>query len=125
MKKELFAAILLLALLAGGAYNTRFLGGFTGEIADTLALSAERCGRGDYELALTLADSALEQWLSRESYAGIFLRHTEIDAVTYGFHELIGALKTEPESAAALYSGLEGHLRSLSDMERVTVASVF
>ena len=32
MKRELFAALLLLALLAGGAANTRFLDGFTGKI---------------------------------------------------------------------------------------------
>ncbi len=125
MKKELFAAILLFALLAGGAFNTRFLDGFTGELSGELAVSEARCRAGDYDGALELADKAHEKWHSREAYTGIFIRHTEIDAVTYGFHELIGALETEPESALAMYAALEGHVRSLYEMERVTAASVF
>ena len=113
MKRELFAALLLLALLAGGAANTRFLDGFTGKICGTLAVSEASCRAGDYERALTLADEALGIWRSREAYTGVFIRHTEIDAVTYGFHDLISALEAEPESALAMYSGLTGHVRSL------------
>lgn len=125
MKRELFAALLLLALLAGGAANTRFLGSFTGKICGTLAVSEASCRAGDYERALTLADEALGIWRSREAYTGVFIRHTEIDAVTYGFRDLISALEAEPENALAMYSGLTGHVRSLYEMERVTAASVF
>ena len=59
MKRELFAALLLLALLAGGAANTRFLDSFTGKICGTLAVSEASCRAGDYERARTLADEAL------------------------------------------------------------------
>ena len=125
MKKELLAAILLLALLVGGALNARFLDGFTREINDALSQSQERCAAGSYDAALSLAEAAHKKWHSREAYTGVFIRHSEIDAVTYGFHDLIGALEAEPESAAALYPGLIGHVRSLYEMERVNWGSVF
>lgn len=126
MKKEVFALVLLLALLAGGLYNTHYLRSFTSGLADTLHVSESSCAAGEYERALELAERAHESWHSRAAYAGIFIRHTEIDAVTYGFHDLISALKSsEPEGAAMLYSGLIGHIESLYEMERLSPASIF
>ena len=125
MKKELIAAILLCALLICGALNTHFLGSFTGEICSALEVSGQYCASGEYPRALTLAEAAHGLWHGRALYAGIFIRHSETDAVSYGFHELISALETEPEGAAALYAALIAHVRSLYDMERVTLGSVF
>lgn len=125
MKKELFAAVLLFALFAGGAYNTSYLEGFTGELCEALEESEAACEAGDYSRALALADAAHERWHSREAYTGIFIRHTEIDAVTYGFHDLVGALEAGSGGAREMYPALAGHVRSLYEMERVGWASVF
>ena len=126
MKKELFALALLAALFAGSLFNTRFIGSLTDDMTAALDKSADCCAAGDYSGALESAGEAVELWSSRAAWAGIFIRHTEIDAVSYGFLELTSALESdEPEGAGALYSGLEAHIESLYAMERLTIASIF
>lgn len=126
MKKEIIAIALLLALFAAGAYNTHFLDGFTSEICDSLDASEASLDAGNNGSALALAEQAHDEWHSRDGYTGVFIRHTEIDYVTYGFHELISVLKgNEPESASELYAGLIEHVRSLYEMERTTLGNVF
>lgn len=126
MKKEIFALALLLALFAGGAYNTSYLNGFTSEICDILTVSESSLNAGDSDRALELAELAHDDWHSHDGYTGVFIRHTEIDAVTYGFHELISALESdEPQNAGELYSGMIEHVRSLYEMERITLRNVF
>ena len=126
MKKEIFAIALLLTLFAAGAYNTHFLKGFTTEICDSLAVSEASLDAGNNGRALALAEQAHDEWHSHDGYTGVFIRHTEIDYVTYGFHELISVLESdEPESAGALYAGLIEHVRSLYEMERTTLGNVF
>lgn len=126
MKKEIAALALLAALLSGGLYNTHYLRTFTGGLADTLNLSRAYCENGEYALALDLAREAEGAWHARELYAGIFIRHTEIDAVSDGFYSLLGELESdEPGAAKGLYAGLIAHIESLYDMERITLRSVF
>ncbi len=126
MKKEIVALVLLAALIAGGLYNTHHLGVFTGDLNETLSLSRVYCENGEYAMALEQANKASDEWHDHESYSAIFLRHTEIDAVSDLFYELIGALKSsEPDSARAVYDPLTAHIRSLYDMERPNLGSIF
>ncbi len=126
MKKELTALALLLSLIAGGLYNTHHLRGMTGELTEKLKLSQAYCENGEYALALEQADAAAGDWADSYAYAGIFIRHTEIDAVSYGLYDLTATLESdEPESAGTLYPSLIAHIESLYDAERITAASVF
>lgn len=126
MKKEIFALLLLAALFAGGLYNTHYLRCMTGELSETLRLSGAYCENGEYDLALEHAQKAESDWKANELYAGIFLRHTEIDAVSDLFYELLGALAgSEPDSARAAYAPLTAHVENLYAMERVGLWSVF
>ena len=126
MKKEIVAAALLLALIAGGLYNTHYLHEFTDGLTGSLALSRAYCENGEYALALEHAQKAESDWKANELYAGIFLRHTEIDAVSDLFYELLGALAgSEPDSARAAYAPLTAHVENLYAMERVGLWSVF
>lgn len=126
MKKEIVAAALLLTLIAGGLYNTHYLHEFTDGLTGSLALSRAYCENGEYALALEHAQKAESDWKANELYAGIFLRHTEIDAVSDLFYELLGALAgSEPDSARAAYAPLTAHVENLYAMERVGLWSVF
>lgn len=126
MKKEIVAAALLLTLIAGGLYNTHYLHEFTDGLTGSLALSRAYCENGEYALALEHAQKAESDWKANELYAGIFLRHTEIDAVSDLFYELLGALAgSEPDSALAAYAPLTAHVENLYAMERVGLWSVF
>lgn len=126
MKKEIFALLLLAALFAGGLYNTHYLRCMTGELSETLRLSEAYCENGEYDLALEQANLAAGRWDDSYAYAGIFIRHTEIDAVSDLFYELLGALAgSEPDSARAAYAPLTAHVENLYAMERVGLWSVF
>ena len=123
MKKEIAALILLAALVAGGFYNTRYLGQFTGGLNETLSLSRAYCENGEYAMALEEAGRASDEWRTHESYSGIFLRHTEIDAVGYGLRDLTATLASD--GAVALYASLIAHIESLYEMERLSLSSIF
>lgn len=126
MKKELFALALLLALFAGGLWNTHYLRSLTEELNGELKLSQAYCENGEYALALESAESAQEMWTQHKLYAGIFIRHSEIDTVGDSFYALTGALESdEPASAGAEYEGLMAHIASLYDMERLAAGSIF
>lgn len=126
MKKEVFALVLLGALFAAGLFNTQYLKDFTGGIGEELALSRAYCENGEYELSLEHARAARELWDARATYAGIFIRHSEIDAVSDGFYALTGALESdEPRSARTIYAALAEHVDSLYEMERLTLGSIF
>ena len=126
MKKEIFALLLLAALFAGGLYNTHYLHCMTGELSETLRLSEAYCENGEYEMALEEASRASDEWHTHESYSGIFLRHTEIDAVGYGLRDLTATLASdEPEGAFPLYASLIAHIESLCEMESLSLSSIF
>lgn len=126
MKKEIAALILLAALVAGGFYNTHYLGQFTGGLNETLSLSRAYCENGEYAMALEEAGRASDEWRTHESYSGIFLRHTEIDAVGYGLRDLTATLASdEPEGAIPLYASLIAHIENLYEMERLSLSSIF
>lgn len=126
MKKEIVAAALLLTLIAGGLYNTHYLHEFTDGLTGSLALSQAYCENGEYALALEHAQKAESDWKANELYAGIFLRHTEIDAVGYGLRDLTATLASdEPEGAFPLYASLIAHIESLCEMESLSLSSIF
>ena len=126
MKKEFFALALLIALFAGGLYNTHYIHGLTDGLSDELELSRIYCQNGEYTLALERAEAAAEAWDNCSLYARIFIRHTEIDSVDYGLHDLTAVLTSEePEGAAPLYASLIAHIESLYEMERLSLGSIF
>ncbi len=126
MKKEFCALALLLALLAGGLLNARYLRGFTAGLNEKLSRSQELCEAGDAAGALALAREAAGDWRARELYAGVFIRHAETDAVTDAFLSLLGELESgEAGAAQGLYAGLAARIENLYNMERVSLGSVF
>ena len=77
-------------------------------------------------MALEEASRASDEWHTHESYSGIFLRHTEIDAVGYGLRDLTATLASdEPEGAFPLYASLIAHIESLCEMESLNLSSIF
>lgn len=126
MKKELFAGALLLALFAGSILNAHYIRSIAEGLNETLSLSGAYCENGAYDLALTSAQEAMERWDSVSHYAGVFIRHSETDSITYALDDLTAALASdEPGEAVKLYASLETHIESLYEYERVSLANVF
>ena len=126
MKREHGALLLLLALMLLAAWNVRHADFMTDQIGETLLRSEHAAQRGEYEIALANVKSALRVWRDSRGYAGVFLRHSDVNDVTDAFYELISLL--HQEEAAALPSGyarLRYHLRTLDRMEHVSAETVF
>ena len=126
MKKALFAAVLMLGMLALSLWNIHHLDTFTDRLEGTLERSRERWAEGDAEGAAVLAELALSDWFVAEGYTHVFIRHSEVDSATDAFYDLLSALSGEDTAATGrAYDRLEAHLESIDTMEHVTFKSVF
>lgn len=126
MKKEIFAAGLLIAMFAGALYNIHFLRGFIGELTDTLYESRAACESGDFDGAEEHLRAAIDTWNSKEGYTHIFIRHAEIDSTSDAFYELLSDVSSkDASSAVGAYEKVLSHLLSIYTMERITLGSIF
>ena len=125
MKRELVALSLLVLLCVGAGLNVRALDTLTGELLSALTLSETQACSGDYAAARETLDRALERWLSADGYTHIFLRHSEIDAVSDSFYDLRSELEAgEGEGLRSLYEKLQYHLDSIDRIEHLSLKSI-
>jgi hypothetical protein len=125
MKKEWFAAALLIGVILGSAFNLRHLKSITGKLDARVEEAVSAADSGNWTLAETLASGILQDWTRMDKYTHIFIRHGEIDAVTDGFCSLLGAMRSnEPGSLYAAQLALRCRLAELYEMERVTPGSI-
>lgn len=126
MKKEIVALILLIALFSASLLNISYLHKFTDSLCSLVESSREACSAGSFEKADVLLRSAMDDWKSAEGYTHIFIRHSEIDATTDAFCELLSDIASgDGDAASGGFEKLLFHLQSLYTMERVTPGSVF
>lgn len=125
MKKEIIA-ILLLALLFGGAlYNIYYMD----SLAETLIVSVEDARKsadaGDFNAAETELRGAIDLWMGSDGYTHIFIRHPEIDSATDAFYELLSDVKSgDSKAAVGSFEKVEAHLKSIAGMEHITIGSI-
>ena len=126
MKKELVALALLLLILAGNVWNQHRLETLTSSL-ETLAEEAFASARkGHWQQAAEAAQEAEKRWTDADPYTHIFIRHTDIDALTAAFCHYRGALAGREEGdILAAYLRLTAGLRSLLAMEKLSAGSVF
>lgn len=126
MKKELVALALLLLILAGNVWNQRRLETLTSGL-ETLAEEAYASARkGHWQEAAEAVQEAEQRWTDADPYTHIFIRHTDIDALTAAFCDYRGALTGRDEGdILAAYLRLTAGLRSLLAMEKLSAGSIF
>ena len=125
MKRELAAGILLLALIGGAIYNIIYVGNLVRDISGELYASQEALAAGGGELAEDYAERALQKWLGAEQYTHIFVRHSEIDATSDAFYDLLQSLSGgEYDGIDRAYSKLLYHLSSIATMEQISLGSI-
>ena len=126
MKRELAAALLLLSLLVGAALNIRHLDALTDELIVSLNRSEHAAQRADFDAPLIAYDNALRLWEQSQTYAAIFLRHSDIDTASDAFYQLEAVLRQADErSYPAAYAQLRHRLRVIDRMERLSPGTVF
>ena len=126
MKKELVALLLLLLILAGNIWNQRRLDRLTAGL-DCLTEEAFASARdGRWQEAEEAAGQAAQKWTEAGNYTHIFIRHTDIDALTAAFCDYRGAIAgRETGEIYAVYLRLNTGIRSLQSMEKLSAGSIF
>lgn len=126
MKKEIVAFALLFLILAGNIWNLRKLNTLTDGIIGLVEEAYASAESGRWQQAEDRAGKAERLWMDAGGYTHIFIRHTDIDALTAAFCDYRGALAGRDEGdILAAYLRLKTGLRSLLAMERLSAGSVF
>lgn len=126
MKKEIFAALLMLLLIAGAALNVRHMDKLTGQVGACLERSEAAAQRGDFDAALNALEAGISLWEKEHSYTNIFIRHPELDDTYDTFYELKEIiLQKDSEAFPAAFQKVQYHLDCINFMERPTIGSIF
>lgn len=104
--------ILLLTALSGA--HVWYLCRFTGQLTDLLSQAQAQVEREDWEQAARSTRQAREQWMAREGYLHIALRHADTDAILVSFDETLAFLEAD-ERQPAEYAA--SNLRLITQLE--------
>ena len=117
--------VLLLAALSGA--HAWYLTRFTGQLTDLLSQAQAQVEREDWEQAARFTRQAQEQWMSRNGYLHVTLRHTDTDAIQISFDETLAFLEADerqPAEYAASNLRLMTHLELLAEAELPTLTNL-
>ncbi len=126
MKKELVALVLLLLILAGNLWNQRRLDALSYALNKQVETAYAASQSGNWTAAEDAAMQAAETWAQAGPYTHIFIRHTDIDALTAAFCDYRGAFAgRDSGEICACYLRLTAAIQSLQNMERLSSGSIF
>ena len=125
MRREYTAMIILALLMLGAWLNLRHMDSLTERIEAKLELSQKAAEQGSMDISEKALLDALDMWLGADGYTHIFIRHSEIDAISDSFYDLYDALLSgETDSLAPAYEKLIYHLESVNDIEHLSLRSL-
>ena len=126
MKKEIFAAALLILIFAGSLVNLHYLNSLTEELTTQVEAAKACVEESDWKKAAEYAESATKLWSESDYYTHIVLRHSEINITTDAFYELLGGIYAENygDSVGASRMLLD-HIESITKMEEIRFGSIF
>ena len=125
MKREIAAYALLILLTALLLYNIRTLDALIDAVETQICRSSAALQSGNSQLAASELEAAMELWYEAEPYTHIFVRHSEIDAVSDAFFDLNAALRGGEAQTEDAYLQLLYHLDNVESMERLRWGSIF
>ena len=117
--------ILLLAALSGA--HAWYLTRFTGQLTGLLSQAQAQVEREDWEQAAGLTRDAREQWMARNGYLHVTLRHADTDAIQISFDEALAFLEgdeRQPAEYAAANLRLIAQLELLAEAELPTLTNL-
>lgn len=125
MRREYTAMIILTLLMLGAWLNLRHMDSLTERIEAKLELSQKAAEQGSMDISEKALLDALDMWLGADGYTHIFIRHSEIDAISDSFYELYDALRSgETDALAPAYEKVIYHLESVNDIEHLSLRSL-
>ncbi|MGI6028769.1 MAG: DUF4363 family protein [Candidatus Heteroscillospira sp.] len=125
MKRETAAVLALILLCAGAAWNVFYVRSLSEELCGYVEASREAFEAKDWTGAENELQRAIDRWLSPGSYTSVSMRHSEIDAVTDDFYELLSRVNDRSDECKGGYAHVLTGLRRLADIETPTLGSIF
>ena len=125
MKRELWAALLLLLLAAGSLWHLHTADRLTGLVEDSLDRAEQAARQEDYEAALAALREGRRLWQASGVYVQIFFRHPDLDSLQGAFAALEQLLRQEDRAWPAALELLRYHLECVDSMEHISPGSVF
>ena len=125
MLKEIIAVCLLAALITAALVNISYMDKLSLEIISGID-ETEKFGLSEqFDAAAERLNEVIRLWDKNRVYAGIFLRHPEIDSSYDCFYDIMAQLQQEEkDSLPALCEKLRYHIRCMADMERLSFSSI-
>ena len=126
MRKEIFAAALLLIILAASAINIIFINKMSNSIISDAEKISSLAENGSWDEAENEAKSALDSWNNWKRYANTVLKHDRTDIVSETFYDLLLAVRLKDETTTALTAEkLSETLSEISSSEMPNPESIF
>ena len=125
MKRELWAALLLLLLIAGAVWNVRSADVLVNTVEQSLHRAELAASRGDFDLARAALQNGREVWNRHSLYTRIFFRHPDLDSIQDAFFGLEQLFLQKDAGWPAALAQLRYHLRTVDEMEHVTLGAIF
>ena len=126
MKKEIFAAILLLAMFTAALINIRQLGRLTSEISGISERAANLAYEGKWDQAEKLAESALKKWEDSDTYTLMVLRHSEVETSSSFICAFIKEIyMRESGGVKGALRDVKSQMTSIFSIERIRLGSIF
>lgn len=124
MKKEIFAIITILLLIVASLINIFHLNSLIDSMSAHINEAIFALNVGDMSIAESELNNALKIWLNSNKYTHVFIRHTEIDAITDAYFDALAAIKSKNNSAITLIEQTKYHLESILSIEKLSLESV-
>lgn len=124
MKKEIFAIITILLLIVASLINIFHLNRLIDSMSTHINAAIFALNIGDISIAESELNNALKIWLNSNKYTHVFIRHTEIDAITDAYFDALAAIKSKNNSAITLMEQTKYHLESILSIEKLSLESV-
>ena len=124
--REIFAIVLLLAMVVGAVWNVNHLDGIIHDITELIDEAEALASRGEFERSANTIHDASQIWQGSSSYTSILLRHPEIDSCSDALSELYGEICAgDFNRARGAFEKVRAHLNGIADMEHLSFGSVF
>lgn len=126
MKKELAAAVLLFLILSTALWNVHHLGLLLDELETCSGLAMAAAELESWAEAETAVDALMRRWQSAETYAQVFIRHPDIDAVSDALASLQSAVRSQDANACRTAAfTVSTRLGSIRKAETPSLGSIF
>lgn len=126
MKKEIFACVLLAAILGLTIFNYSHISQISSELTGTTDEIIGAAEENNWGQALALTEKVMAKWADNAGFIHVTMKHDEINEITNEFFELKLAVRAgKAADTVTLCEKIQSRLQSVCDLEKIRVGSIF